>query len=127
MMLLLTACVALLVTPGLAFEGPAISSEDLPPEPSPQYREHLHQCALKVTEKCGNEIFYSTFFNNVTMTKGCCIELTEMGKRCHDDLVNFLLQAPVLKNNVSEILPRSEHIWNRCVWVAYPLKPLIED
>ena len=71
-----------------------------------------------ISEDCGDEVFYSTFFNNVTVSNGCCVQLQHLGKSCHDDLVNFLLEAPELGSKISEISTRSEKIWDKCVLVA---------
>lgn len=118
------------VTPGLGIS----SDQELPPDPSPEYRKHLHECAQKISEDCGDEVFYSTFFNNVTVSNGCCVQLQHLGKSCHDDLVNFLLEAPELGSKVSEISTRSEKIWDKCVLVAesgssapQPSASIIED
>uniref|UniRef100_A0A7N2MXR1 Prolamin-like domain-containing protein n=1 Tax=Quercus lobata TaxID=97700 RepID=A0A7N2MXR1_QUELO len=94
MMILFIATLS--VTPGLGIS----SDQELPPDPSPEYRKHLHECAQKISEDNGDEVFYSTFFNNVTVSNGCCVQLRHLGKSCHDDLVNFLLEAPDLGSKI---------------------------
>lgn len=111
--------------PAVSFDNdgssPAISAKDFtdvfPPEPSPEYDEHLKECANKITPDYAEEI-YIGIFKNEPLTTNCCKALVHLGYDCHIQLVKFLLLNPELKDKASEALPKSVQIWKTCALVV---------
>ncbi|XP_048321659.2 protein DOWN-REGULATED IN DIF1 11 [Ziziphus jujuba] len=104
MVILLLGSVAITILPGLAV--PASS-----PAPAQQ---HLLECANKLGD-CGKQVYFAVFVNGTTVTKDCCTRLLSVGKQCHHDLIVYATQRPTFKGNVSEILDKSEQVWNGCI------------
>jgi len=102
-------CFAMLVETG-------ISSPDAPTQPS-LFEKHLNNCATKVYQPCGDEIFFSIVFGNQTVGKECCLNLVnEVGKQCHDDMTKAILTTEDFrKSKTSSILKRSAKVWDSCV------------
>nr|KYP31837.1 hypothetical protein KK1_047652 [Cajanus cajan] len=115
---------ALMVQTGFSREIPEPSNA---PEPS---KEYLINCAESLDQICGDEIFSAIFFGNKTVSSDCCDTLvSDVGKECNDDMINFILKSEMLPNiNESQVLKRSEKVWNECVLQGYPdLEPTIHD
>lgn len=93
--------------------SPAISAKYcnhvFPPELSPEYDEHLKECANKITPGYAEEI-YIGIFKNEPLTTNCCKAPVHLGYDCHIQLVKFLLLNPELKDKASKPLPRSVQI-----------------
>ncbi|KAF3442107.1 hypothetical protein FNV43_RR16023 [Rhamnella rubrinervis] len=83
------------------------------PAPAPTSYKFLQDCAAKLGD-CGYEI-YSGVFSNGTVTNKCCTALVLTGEECHDDLVEHILTDTDFKGNATEILERSQQVWNGCV------------
>lgn len=94
------------------------SSPQLSPEEASK-QKYLENCASKITEQCGEEI-YTSVFRNGTYTDNCCHNLVvSLGKECHDKMVKFIIfNIPEFKEKNSTILTKSEQIWNKCALVA---------
>lgn len=112
---------ALLLQNGLSYDIPP-SSNDPPietydaPSPVSSYQKHLDLCVMNLNPNCGENIFYSVFFGNRTLTTYCCDNLVnDLGKRCHHDLIEHLLELPNFKTNRNQILHRSDKVWNDCL------------
>ncbi|XP_039169389.1 uncharacterized protein LOC120293730 [Eucalyptus grandis] len=73
-------------------------------------------CARQLDEWCGKEILLRIFFNDANPSGDCCMELTAMGKACHDKIVRATLSSsPMYQKNSKAILGRSQSTWNHCV------------
>lgn len=91
---------------------------DIPPEPEP----YLDDCATKLGEACG-EVIFASIFQQGEPTLECCKKLVAVGKRCNDDLVKWILELPEFKPNATQILSRSEHVWNDCSAFVWSISP----
>lgn len=103
MVILFLGSIAVTILPGLAIPAPA---------PAPTSYTFLQDCAAKLGD-CGYEVYLGVF-NNGTVTDKCCIALVATGKECHDGLVDHILTSAGFKGNATEILERSEQVWNGC-------------
>ncbi|RDX76338.1 hypothetical protein CR513_43679, partial [Mucuna pruriens] len=93
--------------------------------PLSSYEEYLNNCAARLYPNCGDEMFSAIFFGNQTVTYDCCFQLVnDVGKLCHDDMVKYILKLPEYGPNQTEILHRSEIIWNDCLYLYYPVLEL---
>lgn len=117
---------AFLVQTGHSYDFPPSSNDpsfesDYAPSPlSSSYQKHLEICAVNLFPSCGEDIFYSVFYGNRTLTSDCCDNLVnDVGKRCHNDLINNLLESPTFKTNRIQILHRSEEVWNDCLVLEF--------
>lgn len=83
-------------------------------------RRYLEGCSIKLSPRCGDAIFGSIFqnendfFNDVE----CCRNLLEMGRDCHNRMVNFICTLAKHKAYVSVTRPKAERLWNTCVAIA---------
>ncbi|GMY35514.1 protein DOWN-REGULATED IN DIF1 11-like [Fagus crenata] len=94
---------------------------EFPPEsampPETAYTKYLDECARKVEEECGKEIFFG-MFESLPVTQKCCLQLVKMGKTCHDDLAKAIVKLPEYAPKASVALPKSVLIWDACVLVT---------
>lgn len=125
------AIVALCITLGAVLYAPATIAQstfddvkiintlnfDLPlndaPKPSPGYYKYLDQCASKISEECGNEVFVGMFYAE-PLTIECCVRLLAMGRECHDALAQKMIHSPQLKPLASMASRKSVEIWDVC-------------
>lgn len=82
----------------------------------------LEKCAAKLTPACGDEIFAGVFGNG-KVTEHCCYKLVEMGKPCHDRLVEWMLSIPDFREDAPKILSNSAKIWYHCIRVVTGVAP----
>lgn len=62
------------------------------------------------------------------VTDDCCATFVSAGKLCHDELVQYVETRPSFQGNVTEVLKRSDQVWNDCDAVAYnPSSTTTED
>ncbi|KAL3643899.1 hypothetical protein CASFOL_011831 [Castilleja foliolosa] len=80
----------------------------------PNYREFLEGCARKVTEKCAKEVVYSIFEKRKEVDKKCCMRLVNMGKECHDALVEALDNLGKYEKKRKEVKENSGRVWKHC-------------
>ncbi|KAK7301241.1 hypothetical protein RJT34_12102 [Clitoria ternatea] len=98
---------------GLARDGLRLSST--------YEKNYLEDCAGKLHSNCGSQIYYGTFFGNVTISNDCCHSLVhDLGKPCNDKLTKFVVRSPQYKQNETQILYRSNKIWTDCTLVDHP-------
>ncbi|KAH7512532.1 hypothetical protein FEM48_Zijuj12G0100500 [Ziziphus jujuba var. spinosa] len=102
-MILFLGSVAVTILPVLAVPAPS---------PAPA-QKHLLECADKFGD-CGKLVYLAIFVNGTIVSKDCCTRLLSVGKQCHHDLIVYATQRPTFKGNVSEILDKSEQVWNGC-------------
>jgi len=86
--------------------------------PGPSYKNYLANCASKLDSICGKDIYFAVFFGNTTVIEDCCDELvSDVGKKCHDDMTKYVLTKTKFKSSNVQILKRSEKVWKDCVGV----------
>ncbi|OVA10616.1 Prolamin-like domain [Macleaya cordata] len=128
MMMLFLACIAVMVAPGLgleendaAAEAPSIN-EGLPPEPSQGFYDYLDNCTANVPAECGLEIV-AALLKTEDVSYDCCENLIEMGKDCHDALVETIGTIDTFKSLASELPQRGSEVWNYCANLATAPSP----
>ncbi|KAH7542059.1 hypothetical protein FEM48_Zijuj02G0033200 [Ziziphus jujuba var. spinosa] len=85
----------------------------LNPAPSPSDYKFLVDCANTLSD-CGKEL-YLAIFQGGGVSFYCCDRLVmEAGKLCNDDLVQYVVTKPSFKGNVTQVLERSDRLWNLC-------------
>ncbi|KAI4296402.1 hypothetical protein L6164_036363 [Bauhinia variegata] len=127
LMTFIVACASLMVKTGVSqvaepAESPEVEVElELESEsayaeaPEIEYMHYLSDCAEKLSNKCGDQIYFGTFYGNATVDHDCCLKLVNvMGKRCHNDLIKFAVESPKFERNVTQITLKSKQIWNDC-------------
>ncbi|KAI6682497.1 hypothetical protein NL676_036378 [Syzygium grande] len=87
-------------------------------DPATETYEYLVDCATKLAEQCGYEIFSNIFADKEQLTPQCCKKLVSMGKECHEAMVNFIIISPTYSKNASITVPRSKKVWKECVSLA---------
>ncbi|KAL3739100.1 hypothetical protein ACJRO7_020492 [Eucalyptus globulus] len=76
----------------------------------------IETCVRHLDERCGKEILLRVFFNDANPSVDCCMEITEMGKACHEKIVSLTLSSsPLYQKNSKAILGRSQSTWNHCL------------
>jgi hypothetical protein len=114
-------CFAMLVEGGISSPIQSNYAE----RPLRSYEKYLTNCAKKLFPLCGEEIFFSVFIGNQTVSNTCCLLLVqEIGHRCHDDMTRYILESPKYKANKVSIWQRSEKVWNGCVSVFHHISPI---
>ena len=125
---IVSACFALLVQTGISSHVQL--SNDPPPHAPTQsswFEKHLKNCATKLYQPCGDEIFFSIFFGNQTAGNECCFNLVnEVGKQCHDDTTKYILASENFKKKKSSILERSWKVWDSCVSSLLNIPPVAD-
>ncbi|KAG5039987.1 hypothetical protein AAZX31_05G073600 [Glycine max] len=105
----------LLINMSLSSETPQPSQGPSNSKPLSAYEKYLSDCASKLKPHCGEQIFFSVFVGNQTVTNRCCLSLlNDMGKACHTDVTKYAVTLPLFKQNLTQILKRSEKVWNDC-------------
>ena len=105
----------LLIHTSLSSETPQPSQGPSTPKPLSAYEKYLSDCASKFKPRCGEQIFFGVFVGNQTVTNRCCLSLlNDRGKACHTDVTKFVVSLPTFKQNQTQILKRSEKVWNDC-------------
>lgn len=85
------------------------------PGPLSAYGKYLSNCASKVKQICGQQIFVGVFFSSHTVSDYCCHSLVnDMGKSCHVDLTKYVANSPTFKKNTTEIMKRCYKVWDYC-------------
>ena len=94
----------------------APSFGDITTKPAPKNAEYLKNCAKKISEKCGKEI-YEGVFENKSVTSECCTNLVGLGQPCHDALLRAILEFPHIgeKVNLPQFLSKGNQIWSHCL------------
>lgn len=76
-------------------------------------------CVKIVSGECGRQVHSYVFDSKERVVSlQCCVELVEMGKKCHDAFLEANLKDPIYQCNSTEIRKRSSNIWNRCFSVV---------
>ncbi|KAK7317445.1 hypothetical protein RJT34_01691 [Clitoria ternatea] len=97
------------------------SSQGHAPRPLSAYEKYLSDCSQKLKPHCGQQIFFSVFIGNQTVSNDCCLSLVnDMGKSCHVDLTRYAVQLPLFKKNQTQILNRCKKVWTECSYVLSP-------
>ncbi|KAL9281177.1 putative Prolamin-like domain-containing protein [Arabidopsis thaliana] len=60
-------------------------------------------CLVKITPKCGLDIIVAVFENG-TMPDPCCNDLVKEEKVCHDTLIKYIADKPMLIAHKTEYL-----------------------
>lgn len=101
-------------------DGPS-SETSYAPRPLSSYEKYLISCVNKLKPKCGDEVFFSVFVGNQTVSDHCCRSLvSDMGKSCHIDVTKHAVKLPMYKKDEAQILNRCENIWNDCSLAKSP-------
>ncbi|KAI4333079.1 hypothetical protein L6164_017929 [Bauhinia variegata] len=91
--------------------------EDVAPT-SDETQKLLVKCAEEFSDKCGKEIYDGIFYNaddeHKSVSLECCKNLEQVGRKCHDELVNTMANNPEFASIKSLIIPRSVDVWNNC-------------
>ncbi|KAL3744125.1 hypothetical protein ACJRO7_013391 [Eucalyptus globulus] len=87
-------------------------------DPAGQTLDYLADCATKLADDCGEDIFFNIFTKQRKITPACCKKLVSMGKQCHESMVGFIILSPSFSKNASITVPRSKKVWNKCVLLA---------
>ncbi|AET01372.1 putative bifunctional inhibitor/plant lipid transfer protein/seed storage helical [Medicago truncatula] len=119
-------CFSMLVKSEISSPISPSSNESLSP-----YQKYLTTCIEKLTQPCDDEIFYTVYIGNQTVSYECCSQLVnDMGQRCHDEITRFIVESPKFKANKISILQRSKKVWNECsnaFDVDSPLGSIVPD
>lgn len=114
----------LLIASGVALLSIARADYEDAPAPEPSGPDsYLAQCASKLTEKCGEDIFGNIFTKETELTPECCKKLVLAGIGCHEAMVNFIVSIPTFAKNASITVPRSKQVWNQCVLLTEETLP----
>ena len=65
----------LLINMSLSSETPQPSQGPSTPKPLSAYEKYHSDCASKLKPHCGEQIFFSVFVGNQTVTNRCCLSL----------------------------------------------------
>ncbi|KAB2016586.1 hypothetical protein ES319_D08G105700v1 [Gossypium barbadense] len=91
-----------------------------------QQLEDLYQrCTVILGDECEDEIYDLIFRNDsfviishkymeLIVSKNCCGKVDNMGRRCHDHMVNMIAQTTGFFSHLSPTLPRSSQVWGLC-------------
>ncbi|OMP06011.1 hypothetical protein CCACVL1_01754 [Corchorus capsularis] len=109
----------------IALSPQEIIKVTIPPEPQPGLYRFLEECTKKLSRKCGEMVVTSILEGSAT-TAACCREAVGIGKNCHDDMIKFFVSLPELQLKGSDIYPKSDRVWNRCVKAAASKPPRSE-
>ncbi|XP_022728649.1 protein DOWN-REGULATED IN DIF1 11-like [Durio zibethinus] len=132
--ILLLACELAIISPVLAYNDvdigdispSAVTDDDMITSSSldaGQLEDLYQRCVVMLGDECGDEIFDLIFRNDsliVTdkdiglVSKYCCDKLLNMGRNCHDQLVNVIAQTTHFSTNSSATVPRSSQVWDLC-------------
>ncbi|EFH41746.1 hypothetical protein ARALYDRAFT_494746 [Arabidopsis lyrata subsp. lyrata] len=74
-------------------------------------------CLLKITPNCALDII-AVVFENGTISDPCCNDLIKEGKMCHDKLIKYIADKPMLIAHETEYLKKSDDLWNHCVSIS---------
>ncbi|KAG7532998.1 Prolamin-like domain [Arabidopsis thaliana x Arabidopsis arenosa] len=74
-------------------------------------------CLVKITPKCALDII-AVVFENGTISDPCCNDLVKEGKVCHDTLIKYIADKPMLIAHETEYLKKSDDLWNHCVSIS---------
>ncbi|KAE9592914.1 hypothetical protein Lal_00028704 [Lupinus albus] len=79
------------------------------------------QCATEFGQKCGEQVYDKLFLPNKTsiLTLNCCYKLVQMGYPCHNRLTLSTLATHKV-NNWTEILTKSDKLYNKCDKLTNP-------
>ncbi|XWS27261.1 hypothetical protein CRYUN_Cryun26dG0099600 [Craigia yunnanensis] len=132
---LLAICGVAIISPALAYnhvdvgdispsavltDDNVASSQSLEAE---QFEDLYKRCAVILGDDCEDEIFDLIFRNDTLIltdkdvelvSKDCCGKLVNMGRHCHDQLINVISQTTEFSTNSSATLPRSSQVWDLC-------------
>ncbi|GLT97588.1 hypothetical protein SLE2022_151450 [Rubroshorea leprosula] len=87
-----------------------------PPEPSPEEREYLEECARKITNECAKPIVTYVFTDDKTrVPTECCRKLVSAGQRCHDGLVQLLASFNKYRLLAAYFVAEGKVLWDECV------------
>ncbi|KAK7305379.1 hypothetical protein VNO77_43284 [Canavalia gladiata] len=117
LMIVFMSSATMLVKTGLSSEGFEPSEGPSTERPPTSYEKYLRNCILNLHVPCGYLYTFGTiYFGNGTISKDCCHSIVhDMGKQCHDSLARYILESPKFVNlNRTQILQRSDQIWNKC-------------
>jgi hypothetical protein len=97
-------------------EGPS-NNINYAPRPLTSYENYLDNCESKVKSvECGEQIFFSVLIGNQIVSDYCCQSLVDdIGKSCHFTMIRYAIKLPGFKKKKTEILKRSEKVWNDCL------------
>ncbi|KAF8106666.1 hypothetical protein N665_0135s0011 [Sinapis alba] len=74
-------------------------------------------CLLKISPKCALDII-GVVFENGTITDACCHDLVQEGKVCHDTLIKYIADRPLLVSHETQYLKKSADLWVHCVSIS---------
>ncbi|AEE77642.1 inhibitor/lipid-transfer protein/seed storage 2S albumin superfamily protein (DUF784) [Arabidopsis thaliana] len=74
-------------------------------------------CLVKITPKCALDII-AAVFENGTMPDPCCNDLVKEGKVCHDTLIKYIADKPMLIAHETEYLKKSDDLWKHCFSIS---------
>ncbi|OWM74981.1 hypothetical protein CDL15_Pgr021332 [Punica granatum] len=79
--------------------------------------KELHECLRGINDDCGVIIATWLMFNEaLPPSVGCCTWLIDMGKQCHDDLVDALIEVNKYKGSPEDVKDRANELWQFCIF-----------
>ncbi|KAJ4876141.1 hypothetical protein Rs2_41159 [Raphanus sativus] len=90
---------------------PAFSVEDA------EAKSLWDTCLLKISPKCALDVI-GVVFENGTITDACCHDLFQEGKMCHDTLIKYIADRPLLVSHETHYLKKSDDLWTHCVSIS---------
>ncbi|KAJ0240929.1 Prolamin-like domain-containing protein [Hirschfeldia incana] len=90
---------------------PAFSVEDA------EAKSLWNTCLLKISPKCALDVI-GVVFENGTITDACCQDLVQEGKMCHDSLIKYIAERPLLVSHETQYLKKSGDLWTHCVSIS---------
>lgn len=77
----------------------------------------LNRCLSGVTEDCEFVIaVWMMFGEALPPSEECCSRLADMGRECHDLLVDWLLETGEYKGEPADVISRSNELWEFCAF-----------
>ncbi|KAG7603869.1 putative Prolamin-like domain-containing protein [Arabidopsis thaliana] len=74
-------------------------------------------CLVKITLKCALDII-AAVFKNGTMPDPCYNDLVKERKVCHNTLIKYIADKPMLIAHETEYLKKSDDLWKHCVSIS---------
>ncbi|KAL0846765.1 hypothetical protein Bca101_020011 [Brassica carinata] len=74
-------------------------------------------CLLKIGPKCALDVI-GVVFENGTITDACCHDLVQEGKVCHNSLIKYIAERPLLLSHETQYLKKSDDLWTHCVSIS---------
>ncbi|KAF8106657.1 hypothetical protein N665_0135s0002 [Sinapis alba] len=74
-------------------------------------------CLLKINPKCALDII-GVVFKIGTINDACCHDLVQERKVCHDTLIKYIADRPLLISHETQYLKKNANLWAHCVSIS---------